>query len=299
MDPTIRVWREIIIWKLVSSLPMNLVTPGIPVYNLWFNINNSQSKLFNNPNMLSRHTSTPDENRFKQTDLSDISIAIICESTGSTINNTLIFHESEEYLKKNQDLFTSPIHFMKYIFEITYTLYCLNTRIGVIHIDLHLNNTTMNSLYQPYFDYELDILNVKPAENDVIIYHVGDELYYSFPHIIKYATVIDFSRSIVKPESIKDHLKAKHMYKKFVLNQTDIILKWYSRYMPDLFAEFQTEIKNACNTNFNMVFKLISAIDMYFHSVLLLKFFDKHTHITKHKSVDTIKKDHCYYAPLS
>jgi hypothetical protein len=60
--------------------------------------------------------------------------------------------------------------------------------------------------------------------------------------------------------------------------------------MPDLFAEFQTEIKNACNTNFNMVFKLISAVDMYFHSVLLLKFFDKHTHITKHKSVDTILK---------
>jgi hypothetical protein len=216
---------------------------------------------------------------------------VLCESTGSTINNTLRFHKSKDYIQKNKDMFTHPTYFMKYLFEITYTLYCLNTKIGVIHSDLHLNNTTLNSLYYPYFDYQQKELNIKPGDEDVIIYHIGSEMYYSFPHIIKYATVIDFSRSIIKTKHIKKHFQSSSDKKLFNMKQVATIIRWYATHMPDLFTEYQTEIKKACDTRFDVVFKLFSAIDMYYHSVLLLKFFDTHTNVEKHATVEkTLKK---------
>jgi len=288
MNPITRVWREIIIWKMVSNLPLNMITPGIPMYNLWFAINNSRCKLFNNPHMLEKHASPSPEN--KKTNLSDITIAIICESTGSTIKNTLIFHKSKEYIAHNRDLFTDPDYFMKYLFEIAYTLYCLNTKCGVIHSDLHLNNTTLNSLYFPYFDYALDELNVTPGPDDVILYHIGNEMYYMFPHVIKYATVIDFSRSIVKPSYISQYLVTKADRVVFNAKQVSYIMQWYANHLPDLFTEYQVEIKKACATRFDTVFKIISAVDMYYHTTLLLKFFDKNPRVKKHDRIDNVLK---------
>lgn len=289
MNPTRRVWREIIIWKMVSDLPINMITPGIPVYNMWFAINNSRQKLFDNPYMLQKHN---ESQRLEQkTNISDVTIAIICESTGSTINNTIIHHRSKDYRSKNKDLFQHPTYFMKYLFEIIYTLYCLNTKMGVIHADLHLNNTTVNSIYFPYFDYELPVLNVAPAKTDHIIYHVGDNMHFMFPHIVKYATVIDFSRAIVKPQCISEHLENKKDKALFMLTQKNQILQWYESHIPELYAEYENEIKTVCDTKFDAVFKLMSAVDMYYHSVLLLKFFKTNKALVKKdESVENVLK---------
>lgn len=292
MNPIQRIWREVIIWKMLSNLPLNLITPGIPIYNLWFSINNSQIHVFNNPNMIKKHqSSTPLDGGEQKTNLSNITAAIICESTGSTVNNTLLFRKSIDYVQKNKDLFSHPTYFMKYLFEITYTLYCMNTKMGIIHNDLHLNNTTLNSMYYPYFNYDIDILNVKPEPNDRVVYHIGSELYYWFPHIIKYGTVIDFSRSIIKIKYIEQHLPSPTDKKIFISKQNASIMGWYAMHLPDLFTEYQNEIKKACDTRFDVVFKLLSAIDMYYHAVLLLKFINNQPGILKHESVNnTLKK---------
>jgi hypothetical protein len=293
MNPLRRIWREIIIWQMLSKLPLNLITPGLPVFNLWFIIHNSRSELFNNPYMNEKFTlsdSSPDisddesgdisdTDVIGDEDISDITLAIVCESTGSTINSTLMFHKSSEYMKRNKDLFAQTTYFMKYLFEIIYTLYCMNTKCGVIHADLHRNNTTMNSLYFPFFDYGSSELTVSPLPTDRVVYHVGDGLHYAFPHIVKIGSVIDFSRSIIKIDEIKDKFYTNDDMVTFQNRQVLYIANWYRVYFPDLFNTYESKIMWVINNRFDKVFKIVSAMDAYKHSLLLNQFFEKHANL--------------------
>ena len=236
MNPTRRVWREIIIWKHVSSLALNLITPGVPIFNLWFLLPNNNAELFNN-NCMNEKFADSLPQKTSNGKMSNSCLVILCESTGSTINNTLMFHQSPDYVKNNKDLFKKSTYFMKYLFDIAYTLYCMNAKCGVIHADLHRNNTTMNSLYFPYFDYGHPDLNVSPAVTDNVIYHIGDEIYYAFPHIIKIGTVIDFSRSIILDKHIDKYMN-KETRDVFHNNQELHIINWYRVYFPDLYNEY-------------------------------------------------------------
>ena len=50
--------------------------------------------------------------------------------------------------------------FTKYMFQICYNLYCLNSKLYTIHGDLHLNNITLNTiLYKK--NAKIDIKNPK------------------------------------------------------------------------------------------------------------------------------------------
>ena len=60
------------------------------------------------------------------------------------------------------NLLTDYESFKKYIFEIIYSLYCLNIK-GIIHGDLHLNNITFN--IQNYNNNEKD--------NNFVIYNIN------------------------------------------------------------------------------------------------------------------------------
>lgn len=287
MNPIHRVWREIIIWQIVSHIPLNLIAPGIPVMSMWIFINNSQRYLFENQNMIDSHSSSQDKNK---KDIGNTSIAIMCESIGTTVLNILRLQKSPSYAKTNIEPITSKHNFMKYLFEITYTLYCMNTKCDTIHADLHLNNTCIYSLYNTDFVYTIPELTVSPDKGDIIIYHVGNGMYYHFQHIVKIGSIIDFSRSIIKPDTIKTKFKSPYDRRVFMESQTDSILRWYSNTMPDFYNTYGSKIRKLCETQFNAVFKLFTAVDMCTHCVLLSKYFEKNAYLNIHDDCKRIMK---------
>ena len=63
-----------------------------------------------------------------------------------------------------------------------------------------------------------------------------------------------------------------------------------AQHMPDLYSEYGNEIREACCKKFDTVFKILSAMDMYYHAVLMLRFFDANSTIKKHKKVEHVLK---------
>ena len=60
----------------------------------------------------------------------------------------------------------------KYLFDIIYGLLCMNVRLGVIHMDLHLNNTILKPQSLPHMDYKY-----QNSLNDVCIYKIFDDIF--------------------------------------------------------------------------------------------------------------------------
>lgn len=343
MNPLRKVWREIIIWNMLSDLTVNMVTPGIPIFNMWFLVYNSSSYLFNNEKMRDRFRSSsstepgtpapdadddpvdnakrnaPITSTAKQStdidisshvvgidayntmlsipdtsdtvdidDMSNMSLVIVCESVGSTINSTIAFHNSEHYIKRNKDMFAHPSYFSKYLFEIAYTLYCMNSKMGVIHGDLHRNNTTIHSIYHPY--YTVDDYQLEAKENDRVVYHVGNNTYFAFPHIIKYGCVIDYSRSIIRPEIIDRHMPRRGDRCKFHGHQVKYIMNWYTIYFPDLHTRYGEKLQQVMTDHFDSVFPCLTAIDMFTHCTLLLDLFKKTPSLSRPSSIKILNR---------
>ena len=62
--------------------------------------------------------------------------------------------------------------FQKYMFEIIYSLYCLNLR-GIIHGDLHLNNVTLNKKNLNVKDNNYVIYNLNSRKNEHLIDYIN------------------------------------------------------------------------------------------------------------------------------
>ena len=83
--------------------------------------------------------------------MSEVTLAFVNEYIGRTVADTInIIQNSPRYNKViGYPLDDSGYKFFaKYIFEIIYGLYCINTKLGIIHGDFHLNNATIGLLYK-------------------------------------------------------------------------------------------------------------------------------------------------------
>ena len=85
------------------------------------------------------------------------------------------------------------------MFELVYTLYCLNSKKGVIHGDLHLNNFTVHPLYFTEFK------NPDELKNPSMLYVLDKNHYYLFPSRQYHIVVIDFSRSLIRPSLLDSY----------------------------------------------------------------------------------------------
>lgn len=168
MDSTYNTWNEIIAGRETTDLILNTISPCFAIHSAWFFIYNADKKLFNlstaHEKILMSDTikMTQDDMRVDKV-YSDIAVGIINENIGSTFLN---------------DIPTVDID--RYIFDIIFALYCMNTKINKMHGDLHGNNVVM--MHQTKSD-------------GFIIYAIGDDEYI-LRHVGKYACIIDFSRVI-------------------------------------------------------------------------------------------------------
>lgn len=187
--------------------------------------------------------------------MSDVTLAILSEYVGHTLSN-IINHNEHNMFSKSIGCPLSekgfPM-FSRYIFDICYACFCLNTKIGVIHSDLHLNNATIGKLTD--------------AEDTHIKYIIGDTEFV-LPHVGGYGCLIDFSRGIIDPDFI-DLLKDKSSDVEVVDNfeeftKTEILrcVKLYICLFPDT-KDKEAELIVIFKNHFKEGFKLMTAVDMY------------------------------------
>lgn len=187
--------------------------------------------------------------------MSNISLCFVSEYVGRTIYD-IMTDKTHGYAKtighplsvRNYNIFA------RYLFDICYTLYCLNTKIHVIHGDLHLNNATIGHFIE--------------ADNS-ILYIIGD-MQFVFPHKGAFGFVIDFSRSIIdinyintlKDKFIEKNHKIVNDEQLFRSQEINRMVYTYISMFPNK-KQKKDDLIYIFKNYFSVSFKLLSAIDMY------------------------------------
>lgn len=250
----IPAFRELYVSKKVSDLVVNNICNGFSIYYTNFKINNIDKRLFNNTNIWKA---------FSKNDRLD-TICCIVEHTGRTINDIENLYKSKTYRETNLLLFDHLETFNTYIFNIIYSLYCLNSKLNIIHGDLHLNNTTIYDLYKKYL-YDTFPEEIKQKEKiRHSLYIINDNMFIQrYKH--KIGTIIDFSRCFIIPEE-KEH------YLYFKETQSKRIVNYYDNLFPNFIKTYRKKLLLKLDNQFECVYKVFTAVDIYMHVNELIKY---------------------------
>lgn len=234
--------------------------------------------------------------------MSNVALCMMSEYVGRTIWDVILLSKSSTYYDKligNPFTLSGYDIFAKYMFEMCYNLYCMNSISGIIHGDLHLNNATLNALTYKH------VRNINDIKNPTVLYVLGDENnQYVFPTMGYYLCLIDFSRAIVMPEKIdqlKDPLLPKSHkildnMKEFQSDQVDRLLGLYLHYTSDSHSN-KDDLRILFKNKFEAVFKLLTSLDIFGVTQKLLRMFKlSDSKIVKpHKScIDLLQKINTY-----
>ena len=303
-------WKELLINKITLNLLYNLNSPCFSIFGDWLLITNSNNNLFDNeiiynklfysdkiknilnylylikndlialdnsenniiPKLvkeLKKLISISEDNLL----MSNVSICYLSEYSGKTVYD--YFNKIVDPSKINMsigNLYEDYDIFKKYIFELIYSLYCLNLK-GIIHGDLHLNNITFN------------IQNNSKDSNNYVVYNINENNHnnldnaYLFKHYGCYPTIIDFSRSYIFLKLIDEDIIEKEKNKirnKFISSETKRIISELNKIFPNYIKNNYHKIKFLFkNTNFEILFTYFSAYDTFTFSTNLLIFLKK------------------------
>ncbi len=162
-------------------------------------------------------------------------------------------------------LFSTIGRFSKIIFDYVWAIYAINTRIGVIHGDLHLNNATVYRYYALY-DRDGNLI----VDNPVVKYTIDDKT-WTFPYVGCYGMLIDFSRGIISTNHVKNTngeyasgiLADTEQSSQYFKEQRNRILKMLNQYFPTFMKSHKDKVLSLLIDNFDLAFKIISAVDIY------------------------------------
>jgi hypothetical protein len=239
LNENFSAWNEVLTSRKTTDLILNMITPCFAIHSAWFFVYNVGKELFNvsttrsGIEMSDTVRMTPPDLRHDIV-LSNIAIGIINENTGSTFLND-----------------TPVQNISRYIFDIIYALYCMNTKLGKIHGDLHGNNV---------------VINHRHICDGYIIYAIGKDEYI-FPHTGSYSCIIDFSRSV----NI-DHVKIIEI----AIQKYDIHFPKWMKVNCDIVMKKATD---ALDNGYESFVKIISAFDMYEFASSVLQSVDTDIYI--------------------
>jgi len=284
------VWKELYFGHLVNSLFSNFVCNGFPILISWITVDgyvyknpivrdkiDASGELVDVRKMLQdihigEHT---DVGKYIQKSIhfmdknliySDKSIGMILPDAGFTYGNLPEVVHIEEFARLME-----PEVFMSNIFNVIYSLYCLNSKLGVIHNDLHINNVCIDSVF--YY---------------ASIFYRVEDIYYMMNPGRNISYIIDFSRSILSYEKIRMLPEDSHT---MIQNTNNSITHTYKMLFPDFYKMNSAFIREAIRGYPDIVFKLYTGIDMYRFACGLkhiLETMKYHQHIID--IIDTIRK---------
>ena len=249
--------------------------------------------------ILSKKIQDPIQYAKEEIIMSNVALVFISEYVGRTILDVISLCRSSPYYNKLVgEPFTLAGYpcFTKYMFDICYNLYCMNSISGLIHGDLHLNNATLKaSLYKRNRD-------IKDIQNPTVLYVLGDLETEQFilPTIAYNTCIIDYSRSIILPDKISqfhDNSLPKSYSllsnaKEFQLEQVDRLLSIYIHFTSDSNYNID-DLRVIFKNKFEAVFKLMTSADIYSFTQKLITIFDLNDKsiVVPHKScIELLKK---------
>ncbi len=210
--------------------------------------------------------------------MSNVSLCLITEFLGKTLYDAIFFTKQSTYYKKLVPTIFSPenhSHFKKYMFQLCYNLCCLNSKLMIIHGDLHLNNITLNSIfYKKNVDVEI--------KDPKIMYILDDTHQYIFENNFYDLCIIDFSRSIFNIDNYKNFSLDDIPYNlisnktKFHNKQVKELLNYLYASKPE-YIEFGTSIEMAMTHHYNEYFKILTALDLFNLTVKFIEFLKNPT----------------------
>ena len=243
--------------------------------------------------------------------MSEVAFGVISEFVGRSFFDFLLLNNrktgSHFYISETGDVLNDYDIWAKYIFEYIYDLLSLNLHMGIIHGDLHLNNTTVHPMfYKDNLDidllqsegkipYMLYVLKPHHSSNESIVFGFPSKQYHS--------CIIDYSRSIIRPSMI-------HLYKDFnikvakdiklvkngpiqLLNKDDYvpfnkdqicrILLLIENLFPDMYEKYHDKLEILITNYIEQLFPLLTAIDIYRFTSEIIKFFNSDKHPEKKK----------------
>jgi hypothetical protein len=292
MDYNFSAWRELLITSLVNNLLINFISPSFAIFNQWSFIEKTGVEIFENTAMHRRYqrsdsveisTKSLREARLNIKNYSDTNKELtdfdhlIFESIDfaqnflkvspitmmyviGDVGKTMLSYTSER--SDSSEITINPFQNYNYsshfTFELAYAAYCLHTKLGVAHTDLHGNNMTFKIFFK--------IVNKLPSADPAVIYVIGDKGEadtFMFPACGATAYIIDYSRAIVGPEFRKhlEHNKPQNYADNFYKNQVMRVMRALYQYAPDFVETHQVVIKYNIITNFEAVFHVLCFVD--------------------------------------
>ena len=200
--------------------------------------------------------------------LSEIALCSVSEYVGYTYRSLpdILTHTvwtGPDYLRvyQNSDMVA------RYMFDLCYGALALHTRQHIIHSDIHLNNITIYELDDRYIATTVgNTVKFEETLPDATIAYILDESEastYVFPHDGWFACLIDFSRVVVGAGA-SAQLKAEQgevFTKGFYRAQVNRALRILHHYVPRFTEKHQESLKGLLFTKFDLMFKVMSAID--------------------------------------
>lgn len=324
-------WKEILINKIVTNLLYNMNSPSFSIFIDWMMINNSNKNLYDNKEIYNKilysdkiknilqllnkantefyNIYTKQKNEFidslikklkkiiklseNKVLMSNVSLCYLSEYSGRTVFDYFNKIKNKEQVHRSiGDLYSDFGMFQKYMFEIIYSLYCLNLK-GVIHGDLHLNNVTLNKKNLNVSDNSQVIYSLNLYKNDDIVdflnnsneidkninFNEKDNVTFIFKHLGAYPCIIDFSRSFILLKLITENIIEKDkndIRNKFIKNEQKRIMHELKKIFPNFIKNNSHKLKFLFkNKNFNVMFLYFSAFDIFKFSSNLLIFINK------------------------
>lgn len=188
--------------------------------------------------------------------LSDISICLLTEYVGKTLQDSARLINGTYKDQSVMQIYTDPRLFAKMYFEFIYGLYCANSKVMVIHGDLHMNNATI------YKFCDLPNLKTKVIGDPKCMFIVRDDTYI-FPHNGCHGVIIDFSRSILGDRKTIAHSYSKNFMEMFISDQNGRFLSTIMSHLPEFYKKYAVEIMNMLIYDFDTIFKLMTLLDSH------------------------------------
>lgn len=184
--------------------------------------------------------------------LSNRAICMMSVHTNVTLSNLWLLATSY----KSTPILELPI-FSRLIFDMLYSLYCLNARVGAMHADLHINNATVTRL-----GIRSDIKYGNTAYVLPALAGDGTDI-YSLRYDGMLGCVIDFSRSI-----IGDMDKIAHSYGPITAGQLRVqqlsqLLALIDRHFPLVYKANKLKLEFLGDDDFARLFRICTIIDAY------------------------------------
>ncbi len=195
--------------------------------------------------------------------LTELAICMTSEYVGRTLRDIPVLVEhAVELGNPLRHIFTDLDMFMKHIFEFIYGFYCMNTKAGIFHGDLHMNNATVSRLYT-VLDPETDKPIHPTVNNPRVVYAVAPDEIYMFRHLGAFSTIIDYSRAIMGNHTKLEHEFGARFADQYFREQRFRVMQIIYHYFPKIMDKYREQIEGLLISNFPLMFKILSTIDTF------------------------------------